>query len=360
MLKRILLAGNATGTFYSKQIDGSTLAETDLGENPTAVYGPVRGQIYHRVDISGTTYSPHYYFHDFLRSTNLVVNSSNAIQQETDYYPYGGEIPIISGDSNRYRFTGKEHDAETGLDFFGARHYASTMGRFMTPDWAERPTAVPYAHYGNPQSLNLYTYVQNNPTTVGDPDGHDGGGPDASWQTDPKAQANGVAQNAAAATVAAPTTLEEIDAVVKPLVDSAVSAGEKAGSAILDAGETALGAVAFVLTAGVGKTADDSHDKLKPETDTTGSPEPAAASGGAGARQGGSIDGFTKHGLNQAISRDGVGVSNPAMLDAVKNPTQVVQQPGGRTMYVGKDATVVMNSQGKVITTWANGSAGQR
>jgi len=46
------------------------------------------------------------------------------------------------------------------------------MGRFMTPDWAATPTAVPYAHYGNPQSLNLYSYVQNNPVTMGDPDGH--------------------------------------------------------------------------------------------------------------------------------------------------------------------------------------------
>jgi hypothetical protein len=155
--------------------------------------------------------------------------------------------------------------------------------------------------------------------------------------------------------------MEEIDAVVKPLVDSAVSAGEKAGSAILDAGETALGAIAFVLTAGVGKTADEAHDTVQPKSDSASSPEPATAAGGAGARQGGgSIDGFTKHGLNQAISRDGVGVSNRAMLDAVKNPSQVVQQSGGRTMYVGKDATVVMNAQGKVITTWANGSAGQR
>ena len=42
----------------------------------------------------------------------------------------------------------------------------------MTPDWAVKPIAVPYAHYGNPQSLNLYSYVQNNPTTTGDPDGH--------------------------------------------------------------------------------------------------------------------------------------------------------------------------------------------
>jgi RHS repeat-associated protein len=71
-----------------------------------------------------------------------------------------------------YKFTGKERDAESGLDMFGARYYGSSMGRFMTPDWATKPTAVPYAHYGNPQSLNLYSYVQNNPTTVGDPDGH--------------------------------------------------------------------------------------------------------------------------------------------------------------------------------------------
>ncbi len=55
---------------------------------------------------------------------------------------------------------------------FGARYYGSSLGRFMTPDWAAKPVTVPYAHFGNPQSLNLYSYVQNNPTTVGDPDGH--------------------------------------------------------------------------------------------------------------------------------------------------------------------------------------------
>ena len=73
---------------------------------------------------------------------------------------------------NYYKYTGKERDTESGLDMFGARYYGSSLGRFMTPDWATKPTAVPYAHYGNPQSLNLYSYVQNNPTTTGDPDGH--------------------------------------------------------------------------------------------------------------------------------------------------------------------------------------------
>ena len=71
-----------------------------------------------------------------------------------------------------YQFTGKERDSESGLDMFGARYYGSSLGRFMTPDWAAKPVTVPYAHFGNPQSLNLYSYVQNNPTTVGDPDGH--------------------------------------------------------------------------------------------------------------------------------------------------------------------------------------------
>ena len=71
-----------------------------------------------------------------------------------------------------YKFTGKERDIESGLDEFGARYYGSSLGRFMTPDWAAKPVTVPYANFGNPQSLNLYSYVENNPTTTGDPDGH--------------------------------------------------------------------------------------------------------------------------------------------------------------------------------------------
>ena len=39
-----------------------------------------------------------------------------------------------------YKFTGKERDSESNLDMFGARHYRSSLGRFMTPDWAEKPS----------------------------------------------------------------------------------------------------------------------------------------------------------------------------------------------------------------------------
>ncbi len=72
------------------------------------------------------------------------------------------------------------------------------------------------------------------------------------------------------------------------------------------------------------------------------------------------ITGFTKHGLNQAISRDGVGVSSQAIIDAVKNPVEMVNQAKGAIMYIGKNAIVILNRVGKVVTTWARNSLGRR
>jgi RHS repeat-associated protein len=70
-------------------------------------------------------------------------------------------------------FTGKHWDSESNLDDFGARYYSSGMARWITPDWSARQEAVPYVDLGNPQSLNLYAYVGNNPTTDTDASGHD-------------------------------------------------------------------------------------------------------------------------------------------------------------------------------------------
>ena len=70
------------------------------------------------------------------------------------------------------KFTGKERDSESGLDYFGARYYGSSMGRFMSPDWSAKAEPVPYAKLDNPQSLNLYSYVGNNPLSRVDADGH--------------------------------------------------------------------------------------------------------------------------------------------------------------------------------------------
>ena len=70
------------------------------------------------------------------------------------------------------RSTGKERDAESGNDYFLARYYNSDTGRFLSPDWSAKYEPVPYAKFDNPQTLNLYVYVSNNPLSRNDADGH--------------------------------------------------------------------------------------------------------------------------------------------------------------------------------------------
>src|SRR5258708_4688934 len=101
-----------------------------------------------------------------IRKTDLFTASLHRVSYGEEY---NQQIT-----TNHYKFTGKERDSESGLDYQGARYYGSALGRFVTPDWAAKATAVPYADFGNPQSLNLYAYTKNNPTTFGDPDGHCG------------------------------------------------------------------------------------------------------------------------------------------------------------------------------------------
>ena len=72
------------------------------------------------------------------------------------------------------------------------------------------------------------------------------------------------------------------------------------------------------------------------------------------------IKGYTRHGLNQAISRNNHGVSVRAINDAVRRPVSIIKQPNGKTRYNGRDAVVVLNKNGKVITTWAKNKQGRR
>ena len=65
------------------------------------------------------------------------------------------------------QFTSKERDAETGLDYFGARYMSASQGRFMSPD-----VSLADQWENDPQSWNLYSYVRNNPLRFVDPTGH--------------------------------------------------------------------------------------------------------------------------------------------------------------------------------------------
>jgi RHS repeat-associated protein len=68
---------------------------------------------------------------------------------------------------NRYKFTGKARDSESGPDFVGARYYGNALGRFTSPD----PNGTGLRHLLNPQKLNKYSYVLYNPMSFFDPNG---------------------------------------------------------------------------------------------------------------------------------------------------------------------------------------------
>jgi len=160
----------SNGKLYWYGTGSDPLDESDASGNITDEYVFFGGKRIARRDSSGNVV---YYFSDHLGTSRLVTDSTGAtLLDDSDFYPFGGERPVLSSSGNTYKFTGKERDTESGLDMFGARYYGSSLGRFMTPDWAAKPVNVPYADFGNPQSLNLYSYVKNNPTTTRDLDGH--------------------------------------------------------------------------------------------------------------------------------------------------------------------------------------------
>jgi len=159
----------SNGTLYWMGMGSDALDETDLAGSVLREYIYFNGKRVARLTTPSTV---RYFFSDHLGSHDIVSDSTGTIQKESDYGPYGEERVITGTLSEPHRFTGKERDSESGLDMFGARYYGSSLGRFMTPVWAAKPIAVPYAMFGDPQTLNLYGYVRNNPLSKADVDGH--------------------------------------------------------------------------------------------------------------------------------------------------------------------------------------------
>lgn len=100
----------------------------------------------------------------------LLDLSGNTVNACTSF-PYGDGMNT-NCQSGPGLFTNKDRDSVSGLDYFGARYYSSNMGRFTSPDWSYDLTPIPYADLENPQTLNLYAYVQNDPLGQVDIDGH--------------------------------------------------------------------------------------------------------------------------------------------------------------------------------------------
>ena len=118
-----------------------------------------------------------FYGTDAIGNVRVVEDAQGNVLERHDYDPFGQElcgtppnmVPCGGVAGQPLRFTGKERDAETGLDYFGARYYSSKTARFTTVDpvytWSENLV--------DPQRWNRYAYGRNNPLRNIDPDGRD-------------------------------------------------------------------------------------------------------------------------------------------------------------------------------------------
>jgi RHS repeat-associated protein len=112
----------------------------------------------------GTTYFAHT---DALGSVRLLTGMNQSVAECDDYLPFG-ELLSYTGCTNTgittRKFTGYERDSETGSDYAFARYYGSRYGSFLSGD----PMG---GDPSDPQSLNRYPYVRNNPVSLTDPSG---------------------------------------------------------------------------------------------------------------------------------------------------------------------------------------------
>ncbi len=121
-----------------------------------------------QITTTGTT-KKLFYHNDHLGGINVVtdddVTHNGARQQLNEYDPWGKVSRTEGNVDPERRFTGQILDPESGLYYYGARYYDPELGRFISPD-----PIVPSP--GDPQSLNRYSYVRNNPVKYIDPTGH--------------------------------------------------------------------------------------------------------------------------------------------------------------------------------------------
>jgi len=170
---------------YGYDGEGRRVTKTANGTTTTYVYDAA-GQLSAEYGLDSQTRTG-FLTADHLGSTRLETDPQGNVLTRYDYLPFGGELWAGSGlrstglgyrpvqalwtpSDPRKLFTGKERDAETGLDYFGARYMSGAQGRWTSPDAIN----VTDERILNPSNtLNKYIYGGNNPLKFVDPDGED-------------------------------------------------------------------------------------------------------------------------------------------------------------------------------------------
>jgi RHS repeat-associated protein len=149
----------SSGTYYWRNPAGTVLAETSTSGATQNEYIYFNGARIARHDSTADVY---YYFSDQIGTAQLITNSSGTVCYDSDSTPFGYQMAYTTSCSQEFQFAGMQLDSETANYSTWYRYYEPNLGRWMTPD--RKPGSV-----SNPQSLNRYAYVSNNPTNLTDP-----------------------------------------------------------------------------------------------------------------------------------------------------------------------------------------------
>ncbi len=164
-----------------------TVSDTDNGCVPSS-YQPQKCQVlpggepvlndyYADAKVRPETY---YYHPDHLGSTSWVTDQNAKPHEHVEYFPYGSvwrdprsDLGASPQKGQRFLFTSKELDEETGLYYFGARYYDPRLGRWLSPDplLGSYLAGAPNRGVFQPLNLALYSYAANNPIAILDLDG---------------------------------------------------------------------------------------------------------------------------------------------------------------------------------------------
>ena len=268
--------------------------------------------------------NPIYYVEDLLGTSRVITTNTGVVCYDADFYPFGGERFYTNTCPQNYKFEGKERDTETGNDDFGARYYSNRFGRWLSADWSAVPAPVPYANLTNPQTLNLYAMIADDPESFADLDGHccDGDGIGdtigrffatavATWASDnaggafrPNATTvEGKLGQALGDTVAQYTGASEVKAAGSAQTGALVlaGAGQEEAAPLAELGSVALGLhgamTAGVATTNLAKSALEDTATSKPHGNTAGD-QPAELYEKHDAN-----GNFEKHGVSQDASK---------------------------------------------------------
>lgn len=107
-----------------------------------------------------------FYLHDHLGSTNLTITTDATVSEQMVNYPFGHQRYEKRSNTSvklaDYKFTGKETDEESGLQYFEARYLGGYLGRFLSVDTIDEYEKLEWLF--KPQALNCFTYCENKPT----------------------------------------------------------------------------------------------------------------------------------------------------------------------------------------------------